>query len=132
MKLKKIGINKYMVERSGEMNVDVMLYLHETLYQQLQDDSEAITQLCDAASLPGVHGRVVGMPDIHTGFGLPIGGVMATARDGLVSAGAVGMDINCGVRLIKTDIPSREVDKNSSRPAERNRKRIPWAGKKSK
>ncbi|NLK01245.1 MAG: RtcB family protein, partial [Clostridia bacterium] len=67
------------------------------------------------------------------GFGLPIGGVMATARDGLVSAGAVGMDINCGVRLIKTDIPSREVDKKQLQTLLREiEKRIPLGlGKKS-
>ena len=63
--------------------------------------------------LPGVVSPVVGMPDIHTGYGLPIGGVMATdGETGVVSAGAVGMDINCGVRLITTKIPTGEVDKN--------------------
>lgn len=54
---------------------------------------------------------MIGLPDIHTGFGLPIGGVMAThAETGVVSAGAVGMDINCGVRLLTTGLPRKEVN----------------------
>lgn len=75
-----------------------------------------LQQLCDAATLPGVYGPVVGMPDIHAGFGLPIGGVMATlAGGGVVSAGAVGMDINCGVRLLSTNIAADSLDKPTLR-----------------
>ncbi len=82
------------------MRVPVRVYLNQALYEQFRE-ADALTQLCDAASLPGVAGAVLGMPDIHTGFGLPIGGVVATDADtGVVSAGAVGMDINCGVRLL--------------------------------
>ena len=56
---------------------------------------------------------VIGMPDIHTGYGLPIGGVMATDYEkGVVSAGAVGMDINCGVRLLTTHITAKEMSKD--------------------
>ena len=54
------------------------------------------------------------MPDIHTGFGLPIGGVMATrVKDGIISAGSVGMDINCGVRLLTSNIAADDLNKKT-------------------
>lgn len=100
--------NCYRIPRQGDMQVDGRIYLKEDMLQDLE--YESIKQLMDAASLPGVYKYVIGMPDIHTGFGLPIGGVMAMdAEEGLVSAGAVGMDINCGVRLLNTGIPANEA-----------------------
>lgn len=109
--LKPDGPNCYRIRRSGKMKVDAVLYLNRELYRSFADDS-ALQQLIDAASLPGIVGPVIGMPDIHSGFGLPIGGVMASdASEGLVSAGAVGMDINCGVRLLRTGIDAASLDK---------------------
>ncbi|MGE5652911.1 MAG: RtcB family protein [Bacillota bacterium] len=94
------GPNRWLVPPEGAMRVPARIYLNQALYEQFRE-GDALTQLCDAASLPGVVGAALGMPDIHTGFGLPIGGVVATDADtGVVSAGAVGMDINCGVRLL--------------------------------
>ncbi len=92
------GTNRYVIKRQGKMNADVVVYISKPLLPYVEE--EAIKQLVDGACLPGVCYPVLGLPDIHTGFGLPIGGVMATGRDGVVSAGAVGMDINCGVRLL--------------------------------
>ncbi len=97
----KIGVNKYRLERQQGMQAEVIFYAKESLLPQITQDL-ALKQLLEAASLPGVVSPVIGMPDIHEGFGLPIGGVMAT--DGLISAGAVGMDINCGVRLLTSRI----------------------------
>lgn len=98
-----LGKNRYLIEREGAMRVDALIYLNEKLLPYLEE--EAVKQLCDAASLPGAYGAVIGMPDIHTGFGLPIGGILATrVEDGIISAGAVGMDINCGVRLLKSNL----------------------------
>ena len=109
--LKADGANCYRIRRQGNMRVDAVVYLSDALKRSF-DDKEAIQQLCDAASLPGVQDPVVGMPDIHRGFGLPIGGVMAVdATEGVVSAGAVGMDINCGVRLLRTNIEADSLDK---------------------
>lgn len=86
------------------MRVPVRIYLNPALHERFRE-GDALYQLRDAASLPGVVGATLGMPDIHTGFGLPIGGVVATdATSGVVSAGAVGMDINCGVRLLAADM----------------------------
>lgn len=107
--LEKVGPNRYRLSPSGEMRVEAVVYLSDKLYRHFQEE-DALQQLRDAATLPGVVGPVVGMPDIHTGFGLPIGGVMAVdAAEGVVSAGAVGMDINCGVRLLATHLPVTEV-----------------------
>lgn len=110
-RLKKIDHNRYLLPRQGKMKAEALVFLSDYLYREVLED-ESLEQLAQAACLPGVCQPVVGMPDIHSGFGLPIGGVMAVdARDGVVSAGAVGMDINCGVRLLTTGIHRREVDK---------------------
>ncbi len=109
--LEQESANCYRIRRRGGMRVDAVVYLNRTLKGSFDED-EALKQLADAASLPGVVEPVVGMPDIHTGFGLPIGGVMAMdASEGLVSAGAVGMDINCGVRLLRTSLGAGLLEK---------------------
>jgi tRNA-splicing ligase RtcB len=95
--------------RSGKMAVEGVVYANEQLLPLIKKD-KSLQQLANAASLPGVVGPVCGMPDIHEGFGLPIGGVMAAASDGVISAGAVGMDINCGVRLLSTGFTAGELN----------------------
>ncbi|MBO8128661.1 MAG: RtcB family protein [Peptococcaceae bacterium] len=110
MHLKRDGINRYRLVRAGNMRVDGLVYANEAL-RPLLDRDKSLVQLADAACLPGVLDPVVGMPDIHEGFGLPIGGVMAVAAGGIISAGAVGMDINCGVRLIRTSMVAADWDK---------------------
>ncbi len=101
MKLKKVGVNKYQVSKVAGMKAEVVVYANETILKDLRNDF-SIQQLQEAAMLPNLISPVIGMPDIHEGFGLPIGGVMATR--GLISVGAVGMDINCGVRLMTSKL----------------------------
>ncbi|HHW02238.1 MAG TPA: RtcB family protein [Thermoanaerobacterales bacterium] len=109
--LKQISTNCYMLVNNNS-GVEIHIYLNRSLFESFEEE-ESIQQLYNASLLPGVASPVVGMPDIHTGYGLPIGGVMATDyENGVVSAGAVGMDINCGVRLITTKIFMDEMDKN--------------------
>lgn len=75
----------------------------------LKEEGQALEQVANAACLPGIVGYSYAMPDIHTGYGLPIGGVVATKLpDGLITPGGVGYDINCGVRLLAT--PWQEED----------------------
>jgi len=109
MELVKDGLNRYRLKRSGKMRVDGLVYASQDLLPLLQRD-KSLQQLSNAACLPGVAGHVCGMPDMHQGFGLPIGGVMATSSGGVISAGAVGMDINCGVRLLSTTMAARDLD----------------------
>jgi tRNA-splicing ligase RtcB (3'-phosphate/5'-hydroxy nucleic acid ligase) len=120
------GKNCYRIERQGRMKADVLVYLNEELYKNFSED-QSLQQLMDAASLEGVISPVIGMPDIHSGFGLPIGGVMAMDESrGLISAGAVGYDINCGVRLLSTAIEKSGIDKKLLRSMVRAiGKRIP-------
>lgn len=132
--LEPAGPNRYRLARQGAMRVDAYVYLNESLRRDF-DEPVALQQLADAASLPGVVHRVVGMPDIHQGFGLPIGGVVATdARTGVVSAGAVGYDINCGVRLIRSDLARSDASRQRLRQLmEAVERRIPaGVGKRSR
>ena len=82
------------------MRVPARVYADETLLAAILE-GEAMTQLANVATLPGVVECVYGMPDMHEGYGFPVGGVAATLLpDGVVSPGGVGFDINCGVRLL--------------------------------
>ncbi|MFO7295069.1 MAG: RtcB family protein [Clostridia bacterium] len=108
----KDGVNRWRIPKFGKMRVDAIVYVNDALLSLLHDD-QSLRQLVNAAMLPGVVEPVVGMPDIHEGFGLPIGGVMAIERHGVISAGAVGYDINCGVRLLRTDLEARDLDKET-------------------
>lgn len=110
MKLISEGLNRYRIARQPGMKVDAVVFVSPALVSYLDED-KALEQLVHAAQLPGVIDPVIGMPDIHEGFGLPIGGVMASTADGIISAGAVGMDINCGVRLVRSDLPARAFDR---------------------
>ncbi|MBM4454749.1 MAG: RtcB family protein [Chloroflexi bacterium] len=73
-------------------------------------EEQSLEQVANVAFLPGIVGRSMAMPDIHWGYGFPIGGVAATrASDGVISPGGVGYDINCGVRLLRTNLNENEV-----------------------
>lgn len=110
MELVPAGKNRYCLPRQGKMQVDAVIFVNERLREQIERDA-ALKQLSDAATLPGVVQAVYGMPDLHEGFGLPIGGVMATdVQKGIISAGAVGMDINCGVRLLRTNLTAGDLN----------------------
>jgi tRNA-splicing ligase RtcB len=91
-----------------DMRVPARIYASDDLLAPMLTD-ETLVQLMNVATLPGVYGRVFGMPDMHVGYGFPVGGVAATRLpDGVVSPGGVGFDINCGVRLLAT--PLRRAD----------------------
>ncbi|MBI2914692.1 MAG: RtcB family protein [Firmicutes bacterium] len=105
------GKNRYRLPKSGKMRVDALVFMKPELMRDFEE-AGALDQLAGAAALPGVVADVIGMPDLHQGFGLPIGGVMAVdAQSGVVSAGAVGYDINCGVRLLSSRVPQHSMDK---------------------
>ncbi|MFZ6018338.1 MAG: RtcB family protein, partial [Chloroflexota bacterium] len=105
--LNKISEYEWEIPRSyrQDMRVAVRLFVTRRLLEAaLQDLS--IEQAINAATLPGVVEPVVVMPDMHQGYGFPIGGVAATRYpSGVISPGAIGYDINCGVRLLASTIP---------------------------
>src|SRR5947199_8755049 len=86
------------------MHVPGMVYADDELIEQIQQDN-ALQQVANVATLPGIVGYSLAMPDIHWGYGFPVGGVAATdAENGVVSPGGIGFDINCGVRMLATDL----------------------------
>jgi tRNA-splicing ligase RtcB (3'-phosphate/5'-hydroxy nucleic acid ligase) len=95
---------------SGGMHVAGRIYASEDLIAKATDD-RAVDQVANVAFLPGIVGYSYAMPDIHWGYGFPIGGVCATdvSEGGVVSPGGVGFDISCGVRLIRSDIHVTEA-----------------------
>jgi len=91
------------------MRVRARIYADRHILEAASKD-RSLEQLINTAWLPGVSSHVLAMPDIHEGYGFPIGGVAATRRsDGVISPGGVGYDINCGVRLLATDLDAEEV-----------------------
>lgn len=97
------------IPRTGDMRVPGRIYASEKLMRQIQQD-ESLKQVRNVACLPGIVKYSLAMPDIHWGYGFPIGGVAATdARSGVISPGGVGYDINCGVRLLRTDLNADDI-----------------------
>jgi tRNA-splicing ligase RtcB (3'-phosphate/5'-hydroxy nucleic acid ligase) len=95
-------------ERRG-MRTDVHVYASAALIEQIRKDL-ALEQAMNVATLPGIVGPSLAMPDIHQGYGFPIGGVAAMDYEhGVVSPGGVGFDINCGVRLLRTSLTQDDV-----------------------
>ena len=107
-------INDYLWEipasfRPQYMRVPARVLASETLLDEIMEDRSLI-QLVNVASLPGIKGASMVMPDVHEGYGFPIGGVAATAYpDGAISPGGIGYDINCGVRLMLSPLQRFEV-----------------------
>ena len=91
------------------MRVPGLIYASEEMLESIREE-QAAEQVVNVAFLPGIVGHSLAMPDIHWGYGFPIGGVAATrVEDGVVSPGGVGYDINCGVRLLRTNLSESEV-----------------------
>lgn len=92
------------------MRVPGLIFADERLMRDIQQD-KSLEQVANVATLPGIVKAAMAMPDIHWGYGFPVGGVAATdpERGGVVSPGGVGYDINCGVRLVRTKLKEEEV-----------------------
>ncbi len=93
----------------GDMRAPARLYADEALVEDALED-KSVEQLINTATLPGVVKYAIAMPDIHQGYGAPVGGVFATQLpDGVISPGAIGYDINCGVRLLASHVRTEEI-----------------------
>ncbi len=91
------------------MKTDAVIFANDEMISQIREDN-APQQAANVACLPGIVGNSMAMPDIHWGYGFPIGGVAAVdANSGSISPGGIGFDINCGVRLIKTDLTLNDI-----------------------
>lgn len=104
--LKRISEYEWEIPQSyrADMRVPVRLFASRDMLEEALRD-KSLEQAVNAATLPGLVGRVLVMPDMHQGYGFPIGGVAATKLpDGVISPGAIGYDINCGVRLLASQI----------------------------
>ncbi|MGI0100910.1 MAG: RtcB family protein [Candidatus Micrarchaeaceae archaeon] len=107
--IKKINDFTWEVEKHGDMNVPIHIYANEKIVQTMGKD-RTLKQAVNATSLPSIVKHMLVMPDGHEGYGFPVGGVAAfDAENGIISPGAVGYDINCGVRLIKTNLNAKEI-----------------------
>ena len=109
--LEKIDEFRWRIPKSymNGMRVDGVIYADDKMIEDIRSD-KAAEQVANAAFLPGIVKYSLAMPDCHWGYGLCIGGVVATDIDtGVVSPGAIGFDINCGVRLVKTNLKEAEV-----------------------
>ena len=108
---KKIGENQYQIDADPNlgMKVPVRIYADEPLLQKMLSD-RTIMQARNVASIPGIVSHSVVLPDGHEGYGFPVGGVAAMdAEDGMISPGGVGYDINCGVRLLRSNLTEQTV-----------------------
>jgi tRNA-splicing ligase RtcB len=109
--LRRIDAYLYEIPPSwrADMRVPARFYADEALLAGISGD-RSLEQLINTATLPGVVNHVLAMPDMHQGYGFPIGGVVATALpDGVISPGGVGYDINCGVRLLAGQLTAEEI-----------------------
>jgi tRNA-splicing ligase RtcB (3'-phosphate/5'-hydroxy nucleic acid ligase) len=98
-----------------DLRVPARVYADERLLEAIRHD-DSLVQLQNVATLPGIVEAALAMPDIHAGYGFPVGAVAATELpDGVVSPGGVGYDINCGVRLLALPIEARELRKRKER-----------------
>lgn len=109
--LEQIDKYRWLLPKSFKegMLVDGIIYATQTVLRTMVEE-QALTQVANVAMLPGIVKASIAMPDIHWGYGFPIGGVAATSiENGVISPGGIGFDANCGVRLLKTKLSESEV-----------------------
>src|SRR5881296_1219286 len=125
VELQRIGDCVWEIPRQGGMRVPGRIYASEKLMAELRDDP-ALAQLANVAHLPGIVGCALAMPDIHWGYGFPIGGVAAVdVEEGAISPGGIGFDINCGVRLLRTALAADDLGPHLARVADALYQAIP-------
>src|SRR2546425_1518137 len=109
MRVERIDEYRWRVPREGGMRTEGLIFADAELMRDLEGD-QSVQQVANVAHLPGIVGPAIAMPDIHWGYGFPIGGVAAfDEEEGVVSPGGVGYDINCGVRLLVAPLGIADV-----------------------
>src|SRR3989338_9548253 len=111
MELKKISSVEWEIPKEGKMNVPVVIFASEKLLNLMKQD-DTLKQAMNMATLQGVLKNIVVLPDAHQGYGACIGSVVATdVEKGFIAPGLIGYDINCSVRLLKTNLTMKDIEK---------------------
>ncbi|HEX9873273.1 MAG TPA: RtcB family protein [Deferrimonas sp.] len=120
VKVERIDACRWRIPKEGAMRTEGLVFASDALMRVLEKE-QALEQVRNVATLPGIVGPSIAMPDIHWGYGFPIGGVAAfdPDEDGVVSPGGVGYDINCGVRLLRSALSAEEIRPQLGRLADR-------------
>ncbi len=109
IEVQKVGEYVWEIPKRGKMRVPGRVYASDRMMEDIRQD-QSLQQVVNVAHLPGILRYSLAMPDIHWGYGFPIGGVAAfDLEEGIISPGGVGYDINCGVRLMRSDLSRDEV-----------------------
>lgn len=112
--LEQVDPWRWRIPKTGPMRTDGLIFADSKLIQALRGD-ESLRQVANVATLPGIVGSSLAMPDVHSGYGFPIGGVAAfDVECGVISPGGVGYDINCGVRLLRSGLDRKDVERKIS------------------
>ncbi len=125
--LERVDAYRWRIPKSYQpgMLVPGIVFADDVLIEQIIEDN-ALQQVANVATLPGIVGYSLGMPDIHWGYGFPVGGVAATQIEGgVVSPGGIGFDINCGVRLLSTDLAYAQVHEKADSLADELFRHLP-------
>ncbi len=125
MEIKKISENIYEIPKEGNMNVPVRIFASEKLLEDIKKD-KTIEQIKNVAKLPGIIDSAIAVADAHQGYGFPIGGIAAFDIDkGIISPGGVGYDIDCSVRLLRTNLKKEDILKKQKEVVEAVFRKIP-------
>lgn len=123
--MKRISKNIYELEKEGAMKVPGIIYASEKIMDDIKND-RAIEQVKNVAQIPGILKYSIALPDCHQGYGFCIGGVAAfDMNKGVISPGGVGYDINCSVRLLKTNLKKQDILKKQKETADSIYRKIP-------
>ena len=125
MEIKKVNKNIYEIPRQEKMNVPGIILASESIINDIKKD-RTLEQIKNVACLPGIIRNSIGLPDAHQGYGFSIGRVAAfDLKKGIICPVGIGYDINCSVRLLKTNLTKRDILKNKRIILENLDKRIP-------
>ena len=125
MEIKKISKNIYEIPQTGKMHVPARIFASEKILDSMKKD-KTLEQTKNMACLKGIIKNAIALPDSHQGYGFPIGGVaIFSLNDGIISPGGVGYDINCSVRLLKTNLRKGDILKRQKELSEAIYKKIP-------
>jgi len=123
--MRKISDYLWEIPQKGEMRVPARIYVSQRLLEEAFRD-HSLEQLLNVATLPGILNYSLAMPDIHEGYGFPIGGVAAIdSAEGIISPGGVGYDINCGMKLLKSDYLEKDLKSYLDKLATEIQKEVP-------